>query len=120
MERLRAVIALEEMGAEVLIATADVADAQAMRRVIHNTQSRFGEINGFIHVAGIVNGPTDGAILDLDKESCAQVFRPKVEGLLNLASLVEEMDPDFCFLTSSLSSVLGVSSRSRRQMCMSE
>ena len=106
-ERLKAVSALEEMGAEVFVASADVTDLQAMRRVIHDAQSRFGKINGFIHAAGIVNGPTDGAILDLDEETCAQIFRPKVEGLSNLASLVQETDLDFCFLTSSLSSVLG-------------
>ncbi|MEC7803537.1 MAG: SDR family NAD(P)-dependent oxidoreductase [Pseudomonadota bacterium] len=106
-EKLKAISALEEMGAEVFVASADVADPQAMRRVIHDTQLRFGKINGFIHAAGIVNGPTDGAILDLDKENCAQIFCPKVEGLLNLASLAQEADLDFCFLTSSLSSVLG-------------
>ena len=106
-DRLKAIASLEEIGAEVFVASADVADPQAMREVIHDAQSRFGNINGFIHAAGIVNGPTDGAILDLDEEYCAQIFGPKVEGLLNLASLVQEMDLDFCFLTSSLSGVLG-------------
>jgi non-ribosomal peptide synthase protein (TIGR01720 family) len=106
-ERLKAISSLEEIGAEVFVASADVADLQAMRKVIHDAQSRFGKINGFIHAAGIVNGPTDGAILDLDEEYCAQIFGPKVEGLSNLALLVQETDLDFCFLTSSLSSVLG-------------
>ncbi len=106
-DKLKAIASLEEIGAEVFVASADVADPQAMREVIHDAQSRFGNINGFIHAAGIVNGPTDGAILDLDEKYCAQIFGPKVEGLLNLASLVQETDLDFCFLTSSLSGVLG-------------
>ena len=106
-EKIKAISALEEIGAEVFVASADVADPRAMRKVMNDAQSRFGKINGYIHAAGIVNGPTDGAILDLDEESCARIFGPKVEGLSNLASLVQEADFDFCILTSSLSSVLG-------------
>ena len=106
-ERLKAISALEEMGAEVLITSANIADQDALRRVVRDTHAHFGEINGLIHAAGIVVGPTDGAIPDLTEESCAEIFGPKVEGLSDLASLAEEMNLDFCLLTSSLSSVLG-------------
>src|SRR5262249_23538021 len=44
--------ALEELGAEVLIVSADVADESQMSEAVARILNRFGEIHGVIHAAG--------------------------------------------------------------------
>ncbi|MCP4659390.1 MAG: amino acid adenylation domain-containing protein, partial [bacterium] len=102
--KIRKIRELEAIGAEVLPASADVADAEQMRRVVARTGERFGKIHGVIHAAGLAGG---GLIQLKTPEEVARVFRPKALGLLNLEALFNDSDPDFLVLFSSISSVLG-------------
>jgi NADP-dependent 3-hydroxy acid dehydrogenase YdfG len=47
---------LEHLGAEVLVVSADVSNIQEMQNVIVQAEQQFGEINGVIHAAGVVQG----------------------------------------------------------------
>src|SRR5262249_42651108 len=47
--KIRRVQALEEQGAEVMIACADVANQQQMQEVVNQAHERFGAIHGVIH-----------------------------------------------------------------------
>jgi len=105
--RIRRVMALEEMGADVLVAAADASDAEAMRGVIKQAEEKFGQLNGVIYAAGIVGGSSFRAIQDLERSACEQQFHPKVTGLITLDDVLGDRALDFCLLTSSLSSVLG-------------
>lgn len=98
---------LEELGAEVLVASADAADEGAMEAAMRQAESRFGRIDGVIYAAGIVGGETFRMIQDLDRNACEQQFHPKLTGLLSLDRLLRTRTVDFCLLTSSLSAVLG-------------
>ncbi|MCP4662692.1 MAG: acyltransferase domain-containing protein, partial [bacterium] len=49
---LRRLQALEEAGAELLVAAADVADEEAMRSAIGRAERRFGELHGVIYASG--------------------------------------------------------------------
>jgi amino acid adenylation domain-containing protein len=101
---IRRLLALEEMGAEVLVAAADVADRQAMAGVLALARERFSGLHGVIHAAGIAGG---GLIQLKTRQAAAQVLSPKVDGTLVLAELLAGEELDFFVLCSSLQAILG-------------
>lgn len=94
---------LEQMGAEVMIAAAEVSDLYCMQGVVAQVESRFGQIDGVIHTAGVVG---DGVIQLKKKEMVEKVFRPKVKGTLVLDAVFKEKNLDFMVICSSISSAL--------------
>ena len=102
--RIKKVKELEELGAEVLVASADVSNVDQMRSLIKETVERFGEINGIIHAAGIEGG---GLIQSMTREKTEQEFAAKVRGTLVLDSLFKDEELDFFVLCSALSAVTG-------------
>ena len=105
--RIARVVELESLGADVLVAAADVACMDAMQRVLQAADERFGGVHGVVHAAGILGAEAFRAVDRLSPSDCASQFRPKVQGLQVLETLLRDRDLDFCLLTSSLSSVLG-------------
>jgi acyl transferase domain-containing protein/acyl carrier protein len=103
-EKIRAVMRLEELGAEVLTVAADASDETQMRRAIEEATERFGTIHGVIHLAG---QPGGGIIQLKTREMAEQIFDPKVKGALVIAKLFEERELDFLVIYSSIASVLG-------------
>ncbi|NEO31126.1 MAG: SDR family oxidoreductase [Symploca sp. SIO3C6] len=98
---------LEELGAEVLVISADVANLAQMTNAIAQAKSKFGQLHGVIHAAGIVEGNSLDTIAQINKTKCQQQFQPKVYGLLVLEKILHNQELDFCLLMSCLSSVLG-------------
>jgi thioesterase domain-containing protein/acyl carrier protein len=90
-----------------LIASADVANLQQMQEAITMAEERFGQINGVIHTAGVVEDSSFSSIEESRKNHCERQFQPKIYGTLVLEKVLEKNKLDFCFLMSSLSSVLG-------------
>jgi acyl transferase domain-containing protein/acyl carrier protein len=104
--KIRKVKELEALGAEVLVASVDVANLTQMQSLLHQVESRFGELNGVFHAAGILRGQFN-TVENTSKANCEQQFHPKVYGLLVLEKLLQDREIDFCVLLSSLSTVLG-------------
>ncbi|MBC1236337.1 MULTISPECIES: type I polyketide synthase [Nostoc] len=98
---------LEQLGAEVLVVSADVSNTEQMQAAIAQAQLRFGQLNGVIHAAGILKDKSFAAIENITQRNCEDQFQPKVDGLLVLNKILQDKELDFCFLLSSLSSVLG-------------
>ncbi|MGI2902881.1 SDR family oxidoreductase [Tolypothrix sp. VBCCA 56010] len=105
--KIKKVQALEELGAEVLVKSADVADLEQMERAIALVTERFGEIHGVIHAAGIVGEKSQRAIQETYITDCQCQFQPKAHGLFVLEKVLQEKALDFCLLLSSLASILG-------------
>ncbi|WP_414582658.1 SDR family NAD(P)-dependent oxidoreductase [Scytonema sp. PCC 10023] len=105
--QIRKVQELEELGAEVLVANADVANQQQMQEAITQAEDKFGQLNGVIHAASISSGGSSLILEDVCKTTCEQYFQPKVHGLLVLENVLQDKELDFCLLMSSLSSVIG-------------
>jgi acyl transferase domain-containing protein len=105
--RIARVQALEAMGAEIELVSADVADVPAMKDALARAERRFGPLNGVIHGAGVVGGGTFRPLTEIGAGECEQQFHPKVRGLIALDEALGDRPLDFCMLTSSLSSVLG-------------
>jgi NAD(P)-dependent dehydrogenase (short-subunit alcohol dehydrogenase family) len=105
--RIQAIQRLEALGAEVLPASADVADVRQMQAVMAEGHARFGQVQGVIHAAAASNVEATRALVDTTQEVCERVFRPKILGLRVLEQLLTGHRLDFCLVTSSLASVLG-------------
>ncbi|MEM7199093.1 MAG: SDR family NAD(P)-dependent oxidoreductase [Planctomycetota bacterium] len=102
--RIRGVRELEALGAEVLVARADVARRTDMWNVLEQARERFGEVHGVFHAAGISTGTE---ITSLTEVMAEQVFAAKVKGTLGLAQLLQPERLDFFVVCSSLASILG-------------
>ncbi|NEP08885.1 MAG: KR domain-containing protein [Symploca sp. SIO2C1] len=102
--KIRKVKHLEELGAEVLVVPADVANLQQMSEAISLAQHQFGEINGVIHSAGVPGG---GVIQLKTREIADAVLAPKVQGTAILEILLKDVELDFMVVCSSMESPLG-------------
>jgi acyl transferase domain-containing protein len=102
--RIARLRAMEALGAEVMVASADVADLEQMRSVLRDATSRFGRIDGVIHAAGATTG---SFLTDIGAAQSDAHFRPKIRGVQVIEELLGDENLDFCLLISSLSSVLG-------------
>jgi acyl transferase domain-containing protein/thioesterase domain-containing protein/acyl carrier protein len=91
---------LEALGAEVLVAAADVTVADQVRQAIAETHARFGAINGVFHAAGVIR---DNLIPLKSQRDIEEVFSAKVYGTLVLDELLQNEPLDFVFLFSSIS-----------------
>jgi acyl transferase domain-containing protein len=105
--KIQKVQQLEELGAEVMVVSADVANLEQMQDAIAKASQQFGQLNGVIHGAGILTEKLFSTIDKTEKTDCEQQFKPKIHGLLVLEKLLQDIELDFCLLLSSLSSVLG-------------
>ncbi|HEX2927571.1 MAG TPA: SDR family NAD(P)-dependent oxidoreductase [Ruminiclostridium sp.] len=95
--------AFEQMGAEVMVVSAEVSDLTRMQHIVAQAESEYGRINGIIHTAGVVG---NGVIQLKKKEMVEKVFSPKIKGTLVLDNIFKEKDLDFMVICSSISSAL--------------
>jgi amino acid adenylation domain-containing protein len=98
--KIRRLLALEEMGAEVLPLTGDVADRDALERAIGEIRRRFGALHGVVHAAGVPGG----RLMQLKT-----VGEPdsRVLGVLFLDDLLRDEPLDFLVLTASFGALFG-------------
>ena len=99
--KIRKVQELEKLGAEVLVASTNVANLQQMQEALSQAQQQFGQFNGVIHCAGVLG---DGSIQQKTLEQLESVLEPKVRGTLVLNALFKDIQLDFFALCSSISS----------------
>jgi phthiocerol/phenolphthiocerol synthesis type-I polyketide synthase E len=102
--RARRLLAIEALGARILIVGADVADGPALRAALAHARGEVGRIHGAFHAAGLPGGRLAQLRQPAD---AAAVLAPKVAGTLELAAALAEDEPDFLVLFSSLNAILG-------------
>ncbi|MCG8591488.1 MAG: SDR family NAD(P)-dependent oxidoreductase [Proteobacteria bacterium] len=102
--KLKQLLELESLGAEILVLAGDVANVVSMREALAAVKERFGQLNGVFHAAGALD---DGPIQAKTQASIEGVFAPKVHGTLLLHDLLQGEELDFFALFSSTSSKLG-------------
>ena len=109
VQRIRQVMAIEALGAEVLVIAADVTHAPQMKAAVKQARARFGALHGVLHTAGVL---ADGVIQLKDASVAASVLAPKVQGTLALeAALADDKHApplDFLMLFSSISAFAGL------------
>jgi phthiocerol/phenolphthiocerol synthesis type-I polyketide synthase E len=103
----RAILAIgrmERVGADVTVHRADVADAQALRRV----RDGLGELDGVFHVAGLAGaGSATGLVEARRRADVEAVLAPKIAGTRALLDVFGDLRPDFVVLFSSLATIVG-------------
>jgi len=103
LRTIKALLEIEQMGAEVEVLVAESSDREQMQRALDETYERFGTIDGVIHAAGIVRA---GLIQAKTKEVADSVLAPKVYGTMILFDLLKDASLDFLVLFSSITSVI--------------
>ncbi|HSK80544.1 MAG TPA: SDR family NAD(P)-dependent oxidoreductase, partial [Thermoanaerobaculia bacterium] len=104
LRRSRRLLDLEEMGAEILVLSADVADREAMARALAEVRERFGAIHGVVHAAGVPGGALIQRHTPAESE---RVLAPRIGGLRVLADLLKDEPLDFFVLTSAAGALSG-------------
>ena len=96
--------ALEQTGAKVVVAQADVSIATQIARVLADIEQTLPPLRGIIHAAGVLD---DGVLSSQNWERFEKVMAPKVQGAWNLHTLTQHNSIDFFILFSSAASLLG-------------
>ncbi|HYO72994.1 MAG TPA: SDR family NAD(P)-dependent oxidoreductase [Archangium sp.] len=99
-----AVRALEQSGAHVTVASADVSHEAEVARLLQRIDADSPPLRGIVHSAGVLH---DGALPQQDLERFERVMAPKVAGAWNLHRLTQGRPLDFFVLFSSASAMLG-------------
>ncbi len=103
-QRIRKIREIEALGAEVMVAGADVTDREQMRALVAQATARFGAVHGVIHAAGLAGG---GMIQLKTAENARRVLAPKVEGTRSLLAALAGAPLDFAVFCSSTIAVAG-------------
>ncbi|MEG4342101.1 SDR family NAD(P)-dependent oxidoreductase [Microcoleus sp. A003_D6] len=102
--KIKKIQLLEELGAEVLVIKADVANLEQMQAMVKEVCDRFGDIHGVIHAAGV---PGAGLVQLKTTELANSVLEPKMKGTLVLDAVLKDLKLDFLVLFSSFTSIYG-------------
>jgi acyl transferase domain-containing protein/NAD(P)-dependent dehydrogenase (short-subunit alcohol dehydrogenase family)/acyl carrier protein len=94
---------LGELGAQVTLAACDIADRDALGRLLTGIPTAH-PLTAVIHTAGVTE---DGVIETLTPDGLDRVLRPKVDAVLNLHELTRDLDLAAFVLYSSFSGTLG-------------
>ncbi len=95
---------MEQAGAKVVMAQADVCCETDMVRVLKQIEVSMPPLQGIVHAAGVVGYQ---ALKDMNLNTLKSVLRPKVLGAWILHKLTQEMKLDFFVSFSSIASVWG-------------
>jgi acyl transferase domain-containing protein/acyl carrier protein len=106
--KIRRLQAMETAGAEVMVASVDVADEDGMRALVTSASQRYGALHGVMHAAGVTTGssvyiPT----VEIGIAEAESQFQSKAYGVYVLDRVLRNTEIDFCLLFSSNASVLG-------------
>ena len=101
---LENIAALKAAGSEVEYHALDVRDHEAFGRLIDDLYARFGNIDGVVHGAGIIE---DKRIRDKSPESFGNVFSTKVDSALTLVQKLKSDSLKFMVFFSSVSGRFG-------------
>lgn len=99
---------LEELGATIRAAQADVTAAEQVKQVLADCPQTL-PLKGIIHAAGVLD---DGALPQQTWARFAKVIAPKVQGAWTLHKLTHSYDLDFFVLFSSAAALLGATGQS--------
>ncbi|MGK0518910.1 MAG: acyl transferase domain-containing protein [Planctomycetota bacterium] len=104
-ELIRRIRAMEQVGAEVAVAAADVTDRVAMQGVVQTATTRFGGLHGVVHAAGVLH---DGLIMTRKPEQTERLMRPKVVGAQVLDEVTADIRLDQFIVFGSTSGLVGI------------
>jgi acyl transferase domain-containing protein/NAD(P)-dependent dehydrogenase (short-subunit alcohol dehydrogenase family)/acyl carrier protein len=102
IERIQTIQKLERLGATVMYQAVDVTDRLGMQQLVQTIKSRFGQLNGVIHAAGVADNTTF-KLLQKQNNAIAKVLAPKVEGTIILDDVTRNEPLKYFVVLSSVS-----------------
>ncbi|HLF25323.1 MAG TPA: type I polyketide synthase [Anaerolineae bacterium] len=105
----QALAGLERSGAQVVVAQADVAQADQVERVLHDIAQSMPPLRGVIHAAGTL---ADAPLEQQDWTRFAAVMGSKVDGAWNLHRLTRDVPLDFFVLFAAGAGLIGSAGQS--------
>jgi NAD(P)-dependent dehydrogenase (short-subunit alcohol dehydrogenase family) len=106
--RIRRIQAAEDLGAEVMLASADATDPESLQAAVEGARARFGAIHGAFHCASLRE---QGPLRTREPEAAERVLATKVLGALALEDALADSPPDFLFFAASLAGAGGLPDR---------
>ncbi|MGN9913462.1 SDR family NAD(P)-dependent oxidoreductase [Phytohabitans sp. LJ34] len=100
---------LERAGGNAVYLAADCATGAGARSLVDEAMSRFGRLDGVVHLAGVLR---DGLLIGKRRADAAAVLAPKVWGTYHLDDATRDLPLEFFALYSSATSVMGVTGQS--------
>lgn len=100
------IAALEEAGAQVYVARADVTDAGQLAGELDHIARTMPPLRGVFHAAGLLD---DSTLLRMEHAQLQRAMAPKVSGTWNLHTLTRNLPLDHFVLFSSVAAQLGSS-----------
>ena len=101
---VEAVRELEELGAEVYVAPADVCQARQVRDVLAQVERTMPVLRGVVHAAMVLD---DAPLMQMDAQQMKRVMDPKMLGAWNLHRHTLGRPLDFFICFSSFASLIG-------------
>jgi acyl carrier protein len=95
---------LEEAGAKVITAQADVSNSNKLADIFQKIEQTMPPLRGVFHAAGLLD---DGVLMQLNSERFERVMAPKIQGAWNLHQLSQNKPLDLFILFSSATALLG-------------
>ncbi len=95
---------LAKDGAQVWYSSVDVSKREDVERILTKIKTRYGQLNGIIHSAGVLR---DAFIIKKTPQQSAEVIAPKISGSINLDELTKSEPLDFFVIFSSIAAVIG-------------
>ena len=103
-DKKKIIDSLLSRGIKVEYQQVDIGNLEQVKLLIKDIKSRYKQLNGIIHCAGINK---DNFVLKKSTEELQSVLLPKVDGTYNLDEASKEIDLDFMVLFSSVASWFG-------------
>ncbi|MEH1787875.1 MAG: beta-ketoacyl synthase N-terminal-like domain-containing protein [Nostoc sp.] len=100
--KIREIQKLKQLGAEVLVVSADVSNFEQMQQAIAFAQERFGQINGVIYAAEV---SVSSVIPQKTPEMTESMLTSKIKGILILNKIFKDVPLDLFVLCSSITSI---------------
>lgn len=106
-DKLKTLNRLKELPGVVEYYAADISNDESLAACREQVLAQFGAIHGIIHLAGFTDPRSNKPIEYIGQPEMDHHFNPKIKGLLNIVRTFENDHPDFYWLSSSISTVLG-------------
>lgn len=103
-EKLSILIGISNTGSRIDVYQADVSQEEDVEGLVRYVKSRYGNINGILHSAGVTG---NGFISDKNEENVEVVIRPKIFGTWLLDKYTQEENLDFMIMCSSGAGIIG-------------
>ena len=95
------------IGNEMSYFTADISNLQALESTITFIEKEYGKIFGVLNLAGSPSGNSLKLVEHIDMEAIRNQLSSKVQGIINLYEVFSGRNPEFVWISSSLSAILG-------------